>query len=149
MGIDNALEGYKKVALDTNIFIYAFEQHPTYGQVVKRIFDKIEQGHLTGTTSTLTLTEILVKPIKEGNNMLERRYKLLINNFPNLEVVHVDIAVSEQAALLRGKYGLKTPDAIQVASAMVSNSDVFISNDVRLEAVKEIPVFSVGKIIES
>ncbi|WP_374121361.1 type II toxin-antitoxin system VapC family toxin [Paenibacillus sp. LHD-117] len=65
----------------------------------------------------------------------------MFTHFPNLSIVPVDNSVAEQAAFLRGKYGLRTPDAIVVASAIVSQAEVlvFVTYDLRLEQVEEIP----------
>ena len=72
------------------------------------------------------MTEILVKPIREGNLALEKQYKLLFAHFPNLSVVPVDHAVAERAAFLRGKYGMKTPDALVIASAIIAQADFLL-----------------------
>lgn len=47
---------------------------------------------------------------------------------------------------LRVNYNLKTPDAIQLATAMENNTDVFLTNDERLKRVKEIEVLTLIKI---
>ena len=53
----------------------------------------------------------------------------------------ITLEVVEQSAKLRAKYqSLRTPDAIQVATGIVNNADVFICNDTRLKIVGEIPV---------
>lgn len=145
MGVREALSAYKRIALDTNLFIYAFEQHPQYGETVKAILDEVEAGAVEAVVSTITLTEILTKPIREGNETLEKRYRLLFTHFPNLTVIPVDVSVAEQAAYLRGKYGLKTPDALIVASAIVARAKLFITNDRRLEQVTEIQSVAINE----
>jgi predicted nucleic acid-binding protein len=135
--------------MDTNLFIYAFEQHPDYGETVKVLLEKVEEGAVVATASTITLTEILTKPIREGNESLEKRYRLLFTHFPNLIVISVDMDVAEQAAYLRGRYGLKTPDALIVASAIASKADLFITNDQRLAIVKEIKIMTIDEVMKS
>lgn len=105
---------------------------------VKSILDEIEEGSIEAVASTSTLTEILTKPIRERNETLEKRYRLLFTHFPNLMVVPVDVRVAERGAFLRGKYGLKTPDALILASAIVHDVKLFITDDRRLEQVTEI-----------
>lgn len=132
--------------MDTNLFIYAFEQHPQYGEIVKSILDKVEEGVVEAVTSTITLTEILTNPIREGNQMLEKRYRLLFTHFPNLAVVPVDVSVAEQAAYLRGKYRFKTPDALILASSIVYGAKLFITNDQRMKKVTEIHTMSINEV---
>ncbi len=54
--------------------------------------------------------------------------------------VPIDVAMASQAALLRSRYRIKTPDALQLACAMASGCQAFLTNDLRLRPVKEIPV---------
>ncbi|XEC95497.1 type II toxin-antitoxin system VapC family toxin [Paenibacillus tarimensis] len=88
--------------------------------------------------STVSLTEILAKLIHEGNAALEKQYKLFFTDFPNLSVVPIDNIIAERAAYLRGTYNIKTPDALILASAVHAKADFFITNDLRLEQIKEI-----------
>lgn len=147
MGIKEFLAPYKKIALDTNLFIYAFEQHPRYGETIKALLEAIEEEVVEGVASTITLTEILTKPIREGNDRLEKRYRLLFTHFPNLKVVPIDVSVAERAAYLRGRNGLKTPDALILSSAIVSGADVFLTNDRRLETVTDIRTLSIEDVM--
>lgn len=76
-----------------------------------------------------------MKPIRDANLALEKQYKLLFAHFPNLSVVPVDNLVAERATFLRGKYGMKTPDALVIASAIISQADVFVTNDEQVEEI--------------
>jgi predicted nucleic acid-binding protein len=49
-------------------------------------------------------------------------------------------SVAEGAARIRARYGFRTPDAIQLASAQVAGARVFVTNDVRLRSFAELPV---------
>lgn len=140
------LQNNKIIALDTNLFIYVFEQHSEFGEKAKVILEQIENGFVTAVASSISLTEILVKPIREGNLTLENQYKLLFSHFPNLTILPIDNVVAERAAYLRGKYNIKTPDALIMATAIVANADLFISNDQRLETVKEMKCISLGQL---
>lgn len=85
--------------------------------------------------SVLSIMEILVKPKKDRNLFLEKRYKLLLFNFPNMEVYDINPNVADLGAALRAKYGVKTPDALILATALLSNSKYFVSNDTALASV--------------
>lgn len=50
--------------------------------------------------------------------------------------------MAETAAQLRAKYGLKTPDALQIATALEHHADYFLTNDHRLNSVTEINVIT-------
>lgn len=135
---------YRRIGLDTNVIIYYIEEHPVFLKKVEPLIDRIVEGKAIGITSYVTLLELLVKPIKEERFDLVEQYKTIL--MTQLEMVPLDESVSLRAAELRAKYGIKTPDAIQLASVISKNGDVFMTNDVRLDAVEEIKVLTLGDI---
>ena len=136
--------GYSQIGLDTNVLIYYIEEHPVFLKKVEPIIDRIAEGKATGITSYVTLLELLVKPIKEKRFDLVEQYKEILTS--ELDMVPLDESVSLKAAELRAKYGIKTPDAIQLASVISKNGEVFITNDERLDAVKEIKVLTLSDL---
>jgi len=138
------LVGYSQIGLDTNVLIYYIEEHPVFLKKVEPIIDRIVEGKATGITSYVTLLELLVKPIKEKRFDLVEQYKEILTS--ELDMVPLDESVSLKAAELRAKYGIKTPDAIQLASVISKNGEVFITNDERLDAVKEIKVLTLSDL---
>jgi predicted nucleic acid-binding protein len=130
----------KKIALDTMIFIYAFEKHPVYLPLVKSFFREVERGRIITVTSTITLAECLVYPFRAKAIELAARYKTLFRDFPHLSVIPVTEEIAERAAWLRAQYQMKTPDAIQLATALISGSQFFLTNDEDLPRVDEIQV---------
>jgi len=138
------LVGYSQIGLDTNVLIYYIEEHPVFLKKVEPIIDRIVEGKATGITSYVTLLELLVKPIKEKRFDLVEQYKEILTS--ELDMVPLDESVSLKAAELRAKYGIKTPDAIQLASVISKNGEVFITNDGRLDTVKEIKVLTLSDL---
>jgi len=141
------LEKYKKIALDTNIFIYLIEKNEKYVKHVKKLFDMIEKGRMYAVTSTLLYTEVLAKPFEEENQKVVDLYRVFLSTFPNLIVQDVDKSISVMAAKLRAKYRIRTPDAIFLATGMVNKADAYITNDVRLKKIKEIEVLTIDEIV--
>ena len=139
-GVDAFLARHKKVGLDTMVFIYHLEDHPRYGPLTQRIFEALEAGKNRGVTSVIALLELLVRPKVEGREEVAREYLHLLTTYPNLAILAIDVGVAEIAAELRAKYGVRTPDALQLAAAVQAGATGFITNDRRLEAVKELEI---------
>lgn len=97
-------------------------------------------------TSAITLIEVLVQPIKQNNVELENRYLDILINNANLDLISIDAAISQRAARIRGKYDLKTPDAIQLACGIICNCDTFLTHDKSLKKVKEIQVVTLNEL---
>jgi predicted nucleic acid-binding protein len=137
----------QRVAIDTMAFIYAFEEHAVYLPILKGFFADLEEGKFEAVTSTLTVTECLVLPYRKKDWMLASRYLFLFRNFPHLSILPVTENIADRAAWLRAEYQLKTPDAIQLATAWGWNSKYFITNDERLPSIKELQVLLLDQFI--
>lgn len=124
-----------KVAIDSNCFIYLIEGSP-YADKLNDLFSRIEKKLLTGVTSILTITEILTGPYKLQNHKLIEEYRSTLLTFPNLTFREMDYKIANKTAQCRAEYGLKTPDAIQLATAIIEKADVFITNDSDFRNVK-------------
>lgn len=128
------------IGLDTMIFIYHFEKNKKYFPLTTSILNSIESGKVKALTSIVSLIEILTGALKLKDKSLAEQYRLTLTSFPNLQLLDLDQKIGSKAAELRANYDLKTPDAIQVATAMVSKADSFITNDDGLKIVKEIEI---------
>ena len=119
-----------RIFWDTNLFIYLFEGSATFGGHVANLREKMLRRGDQLVTSSLTLGEVLVKPMKEGDTKLVKKYSEVI---PQVAVL---LPFDEKAAVayaqLRGDSGLRAPDAIQLACAASFGVDLFVSNDARL-----------------
>lgn len=128
------------VTVDTAPIIYLMEDHPTLLEAYLPIFERIEAGTLQGVISTVTLAEFLSGPLGNGNEILADRYYQSLANGTNWHIQELDAPVSFTAARIRTRYGLKLPDAIQVATAIHSNSSALVTHDRDFASVTEIPI---------
>lgn len=135
------------IALDTMAFIYLFEENEKYIDTVKAIFENIEKGGLEAITSTVTVVECLTKPLKKSDFPLVAKYKTAFRNFPNLEVIPLSMEVAEKAASIRARYGLKTPDAIQIAIGVLRKARAFVTNDLNFKEVESIRVIQLSSLL--
>jgi predicted nucleic acid-binding protein len=138
----------KIIGLDTMVFIYHFEENQIYSPLTFSIFESLEKGSFNGITSILTLLEILVKPKKENNSILTERYKILLETFPNLQVKEINENIADIASSLRANYNINTPDAIQVATSLEAQADIFITNDASLKKITEIKVLLLSEMLK-
>jgi predicted nucleic acid-binding protein len=123
--------------LDTAIFIYHFEENPAYLPLTRELLSSIEAGERKGVTSTITLMEIIVKPLALGQIDVARKYEALLANFPNLEIIDLDRDVIRLAARLRAEYRIRPPDALQAAACLQHGAQAFITNDDRLKRLQD------------
>jgi len=128
------------VGLDTAPLIYYVEANPAYSLRVDPFFDALERGEMRVVTSIVTLIETSVQPIRRGDARLAVRYESLLLDTAYIDTIDVDVAIAREAARLRATHNLRTPDAIQLATAIQAGATAFITNDVRLAVVPNLNV---------
>ena len=146
MKLDDALSGVTQLGLDTSPIIYYIEAHPAYDALVTRIFQLIANGSLVGVTSTITLTETLVQPYLHGDTQLQQQYRDLLLRSDNFQVLPITSGAAERAAELRARYALRTPDALQVAVALASGCEAFLTNDSKLRRITDLRVLVLDEL---
>jgi len=108
------------IFLDANIIIYQVEAVPSFRDkahaAIAAILAKEPDCHFA--VSRLSLLECLVKPTRERNGPLVERYRSFFTT-SDLTIVEITPQVIDRALQLRADIGLRTPDAIQAASALV------------------------------
>jgi predicted nucleic acid-binding protein len=65
----------KIVFLDTAPLIYFIEGNSLYQNKLKKLFEYNDKGNFRFITSTITLLEVLVKPMRDGQKELADKYK--------------------------------------------------------------------------
>jgi predicted nucleic acid-binding protein len=138
--LGSALAGHRLVALDTSIWIYHFEGSGAYGQAADSVLEAIARGHIAAVASELVLLELLVAPLKKGAPDVADEIEMALLHFPHLELAPVTRAVLVRAAEIRARYGLRTPDAIMVATAVESGATLAVTNDDAWKKLREIDV---------
>ena len=146
MKLNVALKNVSTLAFDTAPIIYFVEANPTYDALVTAIFQRVESGEITGVTSVISLCEVLVHPIRNQNLSLKQRYRDILQNSPNFFTKLINSTVAERAAELRAKYNLRTPDALQIASALDNGCDAFLCNDKNLKRVTELKILILDEL---
>ena len=142
MGIDQLrrfLRRHRRIALDTGIFIYQLEANPKYLALSDSVFSWVERSGHEAVTSTITMTELLVPAYREKDEHRVDEFYGLLSTYPNLRWVPPDLETADLAARLRADYRLRTPDALQAATALQAHATGFITNDrifTRIEELK-------------
>lgn len=135
------------VALETAPLIYFIEQNPTYLQIMRLFFRALNQSEFRVVTSVVTLPEVLVYPLRQGNTELMQQYRDILFDSAGLTMIEVSTAIAQTAAQLRANYNLRTPDAIQMATAIQESASFFLTNDVRLPSLPELQVLVLERLI--
>jgi predicted nucleic acid-binding protein len=129
--------------------IYYIEENQRHSKILDPLFLTNSKGKFLFQTSVITLLEVLVLPMRQKEHQLVEQYQNILCNSPTIEIFDLNIEIAKTAAGIRAKYGLKTPDSIQVATAVYTSADYFLTNDIRLKAVKEIETLILDELINA
>ena len=150
MGIERLsafLRRHRKVALDTSIFIYQLEVNSRYVALTDRIFAWLEKPGAQAVTSTITLTELLVQPYRESDEERADEYFALLTTYPNLSWIPPSLPIADLAARYRAQHGLRTPDALQAATAVDAAASGLITNDPVFQRLVEFETLELERIV--
>ncbi|GAC1349649.1 MAG: PIN domain-containing protein [Ktedonobacteraceae bacterium] len=137
MGWVDTLHG-KIVGVDTAPFIYYIERNPLYIDMLRTFFQAVNKEECTVMTSIVTLLETLVIPIRNADVKLAQKYRNILLDSEGLTTVFLDQNIAEQAARLRASYNIRTPDSIQLATAIIGKASFFLTNDKQLPSLPNI-----------
>jgi predicted nucleic acid-binding protein len=147
MKISKALTGVQRIYIETAPLIYYVEVNSTYIDRMDAIIDIIENTSISAISSVITLTEVLVHPLKLNNIKLEQQYRKLLTNNSDLQLATITSHIADLAANIRATYGLRTPDALHIATAIDAQCDVFLTNDKGIKRVNEITVLLLDDLV--
>lgn len=94
--------------------------------------------------SALSRLECSVKPMRDNDTVLLRRYDNFFNQ-SQLIIVPIGNQVLQSATRLRAETAMATPDAIQIASALsLGDEAAFLTNDNGLHAVPRLEIVRIS-----
>ena len=136
------------VYLDANGFIYSVERVEPYRTLLEPMWRQARAGEFDVASSDITVLETLVKPLREGDEVVE---KLLRSMFDPQEVrlVPATRELWEDAARIRADTGLKTPDALHAATGLSAGCTLFFTNDTDFRRVEGLPIVVFDDLIEA
>src|SRR3989338_247889 len=122
-----------EIALDTNIFILAYDKKTPKGDIARKLLQKNKESNTRIFISVIVIEEFLVRIYKQELEKDILKYEDFITAGGFITVVEVNRQIARTAAKLRAEYSsLRTPDAIHLATAIVSGAKLFITTDKRI-----------------
>lgn len=122
------------VCIDTAPMIYHLETVAPYFSVTKEIFRTLASTNRKGILSMVSVTEIVTKPFREGQQGFIDNFEKYV--LPQFDLREITYEIAKRAGKLRSQYTLKTPDALVVSTALESGCQLFITNDKNLRKLE-------------
>ncbi|MDJ0621260.1 MAG: PIN domain-containing protein [Calothrix sp. MO_192.B10] len=136
------------IYIDTSVVIYTIEGNPDYYYLLQPLWSKFYTGEIQIVSSELILMEVLVVPLRNGNNSLVADYEQLLLS-SQMQLIPISQSVLRQSANLRATTSIKTPDAIHAVTALSVSCNQFITNDKGFRNVSGLPVVILSEVLAS
>jgi predicted nucleic acid-binding protein len=120
-----------RIFWDTNLFVYLFEDYRSLSEKTSELRSRMLKRGDQLLTSTLTVGEVLVKPLERGATDICQQYEKAITS--TALVIPFDLNAARVYAALRQDRSLRAPDAVQLACAARAGVDLFVTNDNHLQ----------------
>ena len=127
------------VYLDASGFIYSVERIPPYSDLLEPMWQQAQAGQISIVSSELVILETLVKPLREEDTVVEALFHSLFGA-KEVHLIPTTRQLWEEAARLRARTGLKTPDALHAAAALHAECTLFITNDNDFRRIENLDV---------
>ena len=132
------------VVVDTAPVIYLLEDHREHLPLFLPLFEAAEAGRVRILITAITVAEVLAGPWKAGKEALAERYEHALREGLGWKVVDLDAGMAARASRLRGRYGLRLPDAFQLAACLGNGGDALVTHDRDFgKAAKEVTVLGI------
>lgn len=129
---------FKRVFLDTAPIIYYLQRDEMYFEKMKTIFIELRKKKVELVSSDVTIAEYCVFPYRTGNQKLVEDFDNFIQ-IAGVEIIHSSEIIAKKSASIRAQYpAFKTMDSLQLAFAVCSGCDLFLTNDKQLRQYAEI-----------
>lgn len=113
-------------AFDADVIVYAGLPSHEYGRPLRTLISGLEPNQ--GYGSAILIPELLIKPRRLGREGEVAAIELLLGY---LNLLDLNAHLAFRAVQLGARYGLKSVDAVHLATAIEARADRFLTNNRR------------------
>ncbi len=122
------LAEHSVIGIDTGVFIRHF-QGGDPSELTSTVLREVQDGSTAGIVSSISLGELMVKPLQAGEDDLADLYRVLIHEMPNLHTVSVDPQIASRAAEIRASQKVGATNSLVLATAIRSGATAFVTSE--------------------
>ena len=134
------------VYFDASSLIYSVERVEPYRTLLEPVWERARAGEFAIASSELVVMEALVKPLREGDVVVERLFRSFFDS-PEMDLIPATRLAWEEAARLRAEARLTPSDALHAATAKQAGCALFITNDADFRRIRDLPIVVLDDLI--
>ncbi|MEP6640052.1 MAG: type II toxin-antitoxin system VapC family toxin [Chloroflexota bacterium] len=129
LDLESAIPPGATILIDTSVALAYLTGTELASPAAEQLFDAfVATGRNAAALSVVTVGEILVRPFKAGPSAVATAEGFL-RHFGEIRLLDVTYDVAREAARIRAATGLRMPDALVIASALISEVEIVVTND--------------------
>ena len=127
------------ISLDTNIFLNVKNKEEPFFSFSDSILKAIdeENNDIYATISIITITELNVGYYTNKETIEKDEFISGLYSNKKYKISNLNLNIADKAAEIRSQINLKLPDCIIIATALIENAELLITNDTRFDKAKE------------
>ncbi len=136
-----------RIHVDAGVLALHLLGDSSYLDLTRLLFSSLRTGVCTAQTSVISIFQIGVEPYRRGEDDLALKACTYVSTLPGLEIVPVSGVIATQAAQVRAQLGGRTERAIQIATALVSNANAYLTQHSGLRRIAGMSVLSLDSFL--
>jgi predicted nucleic acid-binding protein len=136
--LETAIPAGESLLLDTSAILAYLSGSERVSAVAAVLIDElVASGRNPAVVSAITVCEVLVRPNRADSPTAVRIVEDFLMHFPNLRVDPVTIEIARLGARIRALTAAPTPDALILATGLVSSTGIAVGNDTAWSGIVE------------
>lgn len=137
---EEALSDAGIVYLDASVLALHLTGNAKYLPLTRALLGGLRDGEFEGRTSGITVYQLLAEPYRSGQEQAAEQVERLLAALPGLEIVPVSATIARQAAQVKAQIGGGVTRAIQIATALAGDSEVYVTQRSTLRRIAGLQV---------
>lgn len=121
------MEEARLVHVDARVLAYHLLEREPFAELARLLLDAVRSERVRAQTSAISLYQLLAEPYRRGEGERAERAARYLSAFPGLELLPLDGRVALRAAQVRARLGGRAERAVQIATALDADADVFLT----------------------
>lgn len=141
-GLSRRLTAAGLIHLDARVLaLYLLGKGPVAG--TDAVLAAIREGRIKAQTSSLSLYQILVEVYRQGETALAAEIARTLRLYTRLAMVPAGPEIAVQAAEVRARLGGRAERAFQIATALVSGAEIYLTSGSALRRIAGMQILNV------